>query len=368
MTDTTQGADSAPEAPVIVHEKPAGLPESMGAREAGRLLSSLRKPKQATQAAPITEAREPAAPAHESTAQADDAAPPQEALGETQVADPAEAPPIEPPKSWTKDEQERFQTFPRELQAYLAEREQERDRDLRRRQNEAAELQKGLQAKQEAADRQKQEYESKVPLVLEALQQQMAGEFADLKTWADVQRMAVEDPVRYSRWDVQQKQLAAFQQEAQVAQQRQADALSEAWKQFAQEQDRLIIEKVPDLSNPEKAPKVREAAAKLLRDTGFTDQELSAAYNGQRGLSLRDHRVQVLIHDAMKYREAKAAVAKPVPKPLPPVQRPGVAPNKGAALEVEVQALGKKLDNARNSNEGARIAAKLIAARRRGAR
>ena len=82
-------------------------------------------------------------PRIKSGAAADDAAPADaQAPGEqTESAEPEAAapPPIEPPRSWTKDEKERFQSLPRETQEYLATREQERDREFRRSQNEAAE-------------------------------------------------------------------------------------------------------------------------------------------------------------------------------------------------------------------------------------
>jgi hypothetical protein len=51
-------------------------------------------------------------------------------------------PPIDPPRSWTKAEKERFQSLPRETQEYLHTREQEREREFRRGQNEAAEQRK----------------------------------------------------------------------------------------------------------------------------------------------------------------------------------------------------------------------------------
>src|SRR5882672_4996536 len=68
------------------------------------------------------------------------------APGGTERADPdgdlrvdagSEPPIIEPPRSWTKEEKERFFSLPRETQEYLANREQERDREIRRSQNEA---------------------------------------------------------------------------------------------------------------------------------------------------------------------------------------------------------------------------------------
>src|SRR5215216_1268918 len=77
-----------------------------------------------------------ATPATKSEPQGEDATPPNEiaspteAPGETHEADPATRPPIAPPRSWTKDARAHWQTLPRETQAYVASREQEREREL----------------------------------------------------------------------------------------------------------------------------------------------------------------------------------------------------------------------------------------------
>ena len=66
--------------------------------------------------------------------------------------------------------------------------------------------------------------------------------------------------------------------------------------------------------------------------------------------------------DAVRYREAQAR-AKAVTtqaKPVPPVQRPGVAPSKGAMREAELQSLSKRLDQTGNPRD----AAALLRARR----
>ena len=108
------------------------------------------------------------------------------APGETESADPAanEPPSIEPPRSWTKEAKERWASLPRETQEYLAEREQERDREFRRSQNEAADKLKGLTAKEQAVEQARQQYEAALPLLFQTLQHQQAGEFADIKTFA----------------------------------------------------------------------------------------------------------------------------------------------------------------------------------------
>ena len=87
-----------------------------------------------------------------------------------------------------------------------------------------------------------------------------------------------------------------------------------------------------------------------------------ALWNGAKDLSLRDHRVQLLIRDATLWREAQAKAAAQA-KPVPPVQRPGVAQPKGAAQHAQIENLAQQLDKS-SGVKALRTAAKLVAARR----
>jgi hypothetical protein len=370
MTDTTTEAGSAGD-DIAVIQAPASAGEQISLREATRAVQHARNPRiksgekeQTTEtAAPEAAAAEPT---QESPAQAEEAAPADtQAPGQTEgVPEPAEqVPPIEPPRSWTKDEKERFLSLPRETQAYLAEREQERDREIRRSQNEAAEKLKGLNAKEQAVEQARQQYESALPQLLGNLQSQQAGEFADVRTMADVERLAREDWPRYLQWDVAQKKIAAVTQEMLSAQQRQAQEKLQRFSEFAKHEDDLFIERVPDMADAEKAAKLQGAAMTVLKDLGFSEAELGDSWNGGKDLSLRDHRVQLLIRDATLWREAQVKAKAAATKPVPPVQRPGVAQGKSASSDAEIQNLTRQLEQASGMN-AMRIAAKLTAMRR----
>jgi hypothetical protein len=340
-------------------------------RDAARALASARKPKEQRQPeAPVAAAPDaPAEAPEESKAEdANDAAPPEEAPGETQEADPAEQPPIEPPRSWTKEAKERWQSLPRETQEYLAEREQERDREVRRSQNEAAEKTKALTAKEQAVEQARQQYEAALPILAQNLQASMSSEFADIRTMADVQKLAQEDWPRYARWDAQQKQLAAVQQEHEASTKRQEQERIAKFAEFAEKEDRLLQEKVPELADKDKAAKLQKTALGVLHEAGFTDDELSQSWSGEGKINLRDHRWQMVVIKAAKYDAAqqgfveKTTAAKA--KPLPPVQRPGVAQPKGARNAAVIQDLSSRVENTTGLNQ-IRAAAQLIAARRR---
>lgn len=327
-------------------------------REAARAVSDARRKGEAAAAA--------ADPQIESAEEAG-AAPPgaaaPEAPGETGALEPAETPPIEPPRSWTKDAKERWHALPRETQEYLASREQERDRERLRSENETAERLKGLTAKELELEQARRQYDAALPALLQTLQQAQAGEFADIRTLADVERLAAEDWPRYVRWDASQKKSAAVANELRATQERQAVEAQERFVAFARREDELFAEKAPEFAEPAEAARLQEAAVEALRELGFADAELARLWNGQAALSLRDHRVQLLVRDGLKYREAQAAAKKAAARLLPPVQRPGVAPQRGAARAAELQSLSEHLDAARGM-DALRTAAKLVATRR----
>jgi hypothetical protein len=340
--------------------------------EAARSLAQARKPKEQQQQAAEQRTDGAAQTAgQESTAPAGDATSPEtpETRGETENADPAAQendqalPPIEPPRSWTKEDKALFTGLPRETQERIAERERSRESDFLRRQNEAADKLKGLTAKEQAVDQARQQYEAALPQLLTMLQAQQAGEFADIKTLADVERMAREDWPRYALWDVQQKKIAEVARQLTEVQHRQALEKQQQFSEFAKREDDFFKEKVPDMADDKKAAELQTRCLATLTGLGFAEAELAHSWNGAKDLSLRDHRVQLLIRDATLWREAQAKAKAAQAKPVPPVQRPGVAQPKGAAQHAQIENLAQQLDKS-SGVKALRTAAKLVAARR----
>ena len=119
-----------------------------------------------------------------------DDATPEPKLADEANADPEKAPseepeanepeenlqPIEPPRSWTKEEKEEFQTYPRAAQEKIAAREQARETALRRTQNEAAETRKAAEALQAQAEQARKAYEAKLPEVEQVIQDLLSTE------------------------------------------------------------------------------------------------------------------------------------------------------------------------------------------------
>jgi hypothetical protein len=360
MAETPNAAPAA-EAPVDIVKMPAGgdTPESV--RNAARALSQWRNRPAEPPAQPNSQeprAVEPAPPAPES-ADAADANPPAEDHGE--IADSeagSQEPPIAPPTSWTTDEKERWQSLPRETQEYIAQREQERERLLTRSQTEAKEQQRTFDAERQKLEQARTQYEQALPQLAGMLQASIAGEFADIKNSDDVERLAREDWARYLAWDARQKKLASVMTELQAAQQRQSEEVQAKFAQFAAEQDARFIKRVPEFADKDKAAQLQKVAVEVLRDVGFTEDELAKHWSGQQVLSLRDGRLQELIADAVRYRQAKMSAAKPVAKNLPPVRRPGVAPAPNQGVMGEIKQIEKQMQTARG-NASIKLAARL---------
>jgi hypothetical protein len=278
----------------------------------------------------------------------------------------SEPPIIEPPRSWTKEERERFYSLPRETQEYIANREQERDREIRRSQNEAAEARKTTTAERDRLEQARLYYESSLPTLLQSLQTAHGLDFSDLKSMAEIRQLAVTSPTRYAQWDAQQRQIAAVQNELATAQQLRASENGTRYSAFVERERERFAEAAPEMADDTERARMRDGAASVLTEIGFSDEELARLWSGDMALPIHDHRVLLLIRDAIRLRDAQESVRDVHARPVPPVQRPGAALPRGAARDAHIQNLSKQLDNA-HGMEALRLAAKLTAERRRAA-
>lgn len=303
----------------------------------------LNQPPQEDESATPPEDGEEGAAHEESAPEGEDAGPDEEAPGETETDDEAEEPPITPPRTWTKAEKEAFALLPREHQQAIVDRESERDSYYQRGLQEAAAKAKAAEAKAAEADKARQQYESALPTLYARLQGDFQAKFADIKTPQDVEVMRLNDPMRWMEYKDARDTLWSTYNEAQAAQQRQQQEEMQRFAGYVSEQDAEFLKKRPEFADAEKATKLQsEVAAMLTDDYGFSTEELQQHWSG-RPTTLRDHRWQLVVADALAYRKAKAAAKTATKKPVPPVQRPGAAPAKGEAAAVTLKILDEKL-------------------------
>ncbi len=357
LIDTAAPAPEAPGAGQATESVPSSGSDSLSIREASRELSGYREKRDATEAPPTEEA-----PPVEEQAAAETSEPAEQPY-------PGEGPPIEAPRSWSKEEKERFNSLPRETQEYLTRRENERDTALRRGQNDTATQRKTLEDKERAVEQMRQHYEQALPIILQQLQQQQMGEFADIRTQQDVDNMARNDWQRHSMWLNHQMKMQNAQQQIQANYQRSQQEYATKWNAFAENEDRLFAADMPEMSDPVQAREIADKAVTLLRDTGFSDDDLGKLWSGQASVSLRDNRIQKIIAKAARYDAAKAGVpAKKAALPASRTLRPGTPTERASDAQTEVASMFKQLDERPNGLQAARQGAEILLARRAGRR
>ena len=356
MTDETSAPAGGESAPVVAIAAPQNTGDDLSISQAARALTAGRN----RPPAPSAESA-PEAPADPELSDQDDAAPREEATGETQEDVPAAEPPRELPRSWTRDRTEIWNRLDPATQDILLEQDRTASAEVRRVQNEAAEFRKAALAERAQAEQARQRYEAQLPALMQALRDAQQSAFADIRTFDDVTKLANEDPFRYLQWQAHQTKLQAANAELERASGQQNRQRQTEWQQYRQREDALAAELIPELADKDKGAALMKRAADRLTELGFRPDELTRLANGEEKISVFDHRFQQLVYSDLKLSEIRNARAAVVAKPVPPVQRPGTARPQGQANSERIQALTQNL----NATGSLRAAQELRAAQLR---
>ena len=180
-----------------------------------------------------------------------------------------------------------------------------RDADYRQKTEELSHQRKQFQSESE---KQRQDYSQK----LNELNQKLSAAQVDLNAEinsADLDKLYEEDPTEAARVERKlKKKQDALNQSLQQAQAEQKEQFSS----FLQDQQRKLVSKMPEFSDPAKASNLKANMKSTLNNYGFNDQEVAQVY---------DHRIVMLVNDAMKYRSmqnSKPNIAKKITKPSKP--------------------------------------------------
>lgn len=223
--------------------------------------------------------------------------------GDGQEPADEDQPPIKPPLSWSKEHKEHWAKLPRATQEYLHSREQQRDAEVRRSQNEAAEARKSIEADKAAFVQERQRYAEQlrafVPLI-ENLDPVLAeGQRTD---WV---KASQEDPAgTQARWHQYQQRREYFANAV-----RQRDAIeSQMMQEHLATEGRKLVEAVTDWHDPDERKAVEKAKAGIdnvrrgvVDKYGFQPDDVKI---------IRDHRIVLMARDALAYHELKAANEK----------------------------------------------------------
>ena len=258
--------------------------------------------------------------------------------------EPDEQAPIPPPRTWTKAEQEAFEALPREHQEILAARERERDAYYQRGLQDAAEQRRQAQAAYDAALQAQQHYEQALPNLLDQFAHDFRAEFQDIVTWDDVRTMRENDPGRFLAWQEAREKGQTLEREAKQAQQSQQAQTAQEWQNYVNWHDWAFLEKAPEFKDPKKAAVLNNEAKAMFLEAGFSEADLTGAWEYGQNIGLRDYRMQTLLRDALRYRQAEKARRAAQPKSVPPVQRPGVASSRGEVTSSHIRDLKNRLN------------------------
>lgn len=404
---TESSAPVAPAAPAndsvtnVAASLPANAPtEFTSETSAAKYLADLRWKRARGEAdAPKEEPAESADPATADTelAQANDGAeePPVEDASEPEP-EAEKLPPIERPRSWSKDDDDEWNALPRARQEKIVANERAREADIRQRINDAAETAKAAKAEATRAEQVRTQYEGKLKSVVGMLEKEQLRDFPDLRSMDDIERMTAEmlaasdggsqhyDPLkalqlqgRLRAWDVHQQKLQAAHYELTAAEQRQREGQKTDWGKHVQTENELAAKAIPDLADKEKGPTLQRRAAERLVELGFSQEELNDLASGEKRISVYDHRLQQLIFSDLQLGDLrnktkadevarKAAIAKAAPKTVPPVQRPGTTKPAGSVESAKLQDLSKKLTASGSEKDALALLVARRAAQRRG--
>ncbi len=177
-----------------------------------------------------------------------------------------------------------------------------RDADYRQKTEELSLQRKNLHSESE---KQRQDYSQKLNELnnmMSVAQQQLNEETNQV----DLEKLYEEDPTEAMRIEHRlkrkQEKLNQAMEKSQVEQKQQFES-------FLQDQQTKLMAKMPEFSDPQKASQLKTSMKTTLSNYGFNNQEIAQVY---------DHRIVMLVNDAMKYRnlqKAKPNIAKKISKP-----------------------------------------------------
>lgn len=161
----------------------------------------------------------------------------------------------------------------------------------------------------------------------------------------DFDKMYEEDPAGAARLQYQmqkrQRDLEATGQQLQKSQQ-------EQFQKYLHEQEKQMYLKMPEMKDAEKATVVRNDMKRYLADTGYSSQEVA---------NLTDHRMLLILRDAMAYRRlqsSKPGINKKVSN-APRVVKAGTAKSKGEKFEIKRNEGLKRLKKSGSVRDAAAI-------------
>ena len=177
-----------------------------------------------------------------------------------------------------------------------------RDADYRRKTEELSNERKNFQSQSE---KQRQDYSQKLNemnQILSNAQQELNTEMNS----ADLEALYEEDPTEAARIE---HRLRKKQEKINLAIQKTQSEQKQQFDGYLQTEKTKLVNNIPDFADPSKASNLKNNMRSHLAKYGFNDSEIAQVY---------DHRILMLVNDAMKFgnlQNAKPNIAKKISKP-----------------------------------------------------
>lgn len=293
MTDNVQAPETAPQGPITNTDEAVSRIDKILSGD-----DTIAGAPQETPAEPVndTEAAVESAPEEPTSGDEND-----------NGKEPDENPPLKMPLSWSKDDIAVWNVLPREAQEKIAQREQQRDRDIRTKQNELAEIRKQAEAKTSEIEAYHQQYLAQAPQLMVALKHVVDSDPTLQMTEAQLAQLAQEDPGSYVQVQAHRTQKfraidQAVNEYHQIQQQAEFSKLQKL-HEWRHAETAKLHEMIPEFADPVKSEKLVREIKDYGYEVGFTDEEL---------LSVFDHRYVRVLRDAAIGRTLsdKQAIAK----------------------------------------------------------
>jgi hypothetical protein len=189
-------------------------------------------------------------------------------------------------------------------------------------------------------------------------------EFPDIRTYADIAKLAVEDPARHARL----MQLAQYNQTAaEQAQRLEKEAVQQQqaqWQNYAAAEDAAFAQSHPELNDPATFAQSQKDALAYLESQGITREQAAHLWNTNS--FFRGAHTQKALYDAARWHAASLRAKDKLKnlKPVPPVHKPGESRGFAGRHDEDLRILNAQL----NEHGRVRDAAKLLIQRRAAAR
>lgn len=228
----------------------------------------------------------------------------QEEVSEEDVSQDEEQSDVQEKPDSTEDQLHKVKVAGQEFDVTLDELKSgySRDSDYRRKTEELSFEKKNFLSETE---KQRQDYSKKLNEVSQLAIEAKKQIDADL-TSADLEQLYEDDPTEAAR--VEHK-LRRKQEKLAVNLSKLKEEQTKQWNDVLRGEQRKLINKLPEFADATKATSLKQNMRSYLNGYGFNDSEVGQIY---------DHRIVMLVNDAMKYRNrqnSKPNLAKKISKP-----------------------------------------------------